>query len=1157
MTGVDDRARINVLWVRALVPGAGELEPPRPDVPFSAAGGHSLAAARIVAGIRAELGRRVSIVEMLRADPTLDELAAMVAAAPPADADPTPVEDLTAARTHGRAPLSRQMLPVWAFHRLHPESAAYNVLRVLTIEGRVEPRPLRAAALAISERHDALRCCIREPRADHPRLIARPSVAPVIGVQVVQVPPDTTGGTTDWETCAPPAVDAALRDAADRPFDMATAPLWRLHVVFVPRLNRTWLLFATHHLIADLRASDVLLTDLAAEYRAARRGETEARPEAPSLIAYLSAEAEAETRPETAARRQEDLDWWAATLGQRPEARPLPLAVAPESDDSYAGDAQTVALDTPAVEELARRFRVTNATVLLAAVSAIFSSWRGVDAAAFIGVPSARPGVQGDDPVGFLVDTVPVRVVVAPERTFAELCRDVRDAYLDALAHAPVTIGDIMARLAIPRWSSRSTVLDLWFNDLEHARCPPRFGDAPVLEYDLAPSWALFLCGLYVRRSAAGLRLHGVVPRGTMRPDDLRALLCQIGDLVVRVAREPKRPVEELLAPPEVSTPRHPLTSAVSTVDRIEQIVAGSPDAVAVHCADEADGAVTFARLAADVRGRSAAWDTSCRVALGAEREYDHIANLIAVVASGASVALIDRSWPVERQRAAIRISGATHTARIDGEVLAGVELAPQAAGLGGIVIQFTSGSTGAPLAVATSDEVRLACIEDLGRWLGVRGDDRASFLSGAAHDPSWRDIDLPLRAGATVYVPPEQVQADPSRLVPWLRETRITLASATPPLLALALESAEDDLPDLRLLVVGGAPLPAALARRIREVAPQATVINGYGCTETPQLLTALRMEPGDQMPAGVDLTIGAPFPGRVAQVRTAAGTPCNVGQLGTVWASAPHIANGYLGLDTGHRPGVAAPFRTDSRGRRWFDTGDLARVDAAGNLRLAGRADRQRLVNGHRVMLDGIEAVARAEPNIAAAVAEAVNTSSAETLRLFVRPVKGAEVTETEVREKLRSLLPAAAVPARIIVTHDLLLNGNLKPLAPDLPIAASPPVRGAAPAVPPALAALAESILGGPLRATDNFFEAGFTSLTLLHFNAELSDLLQREIPAIMMFRYPSLQRLLPRLGVQAPGPARRAPPETATERSGVRDRRRQLRRSIARQLGSRDR
>ena len=202
---------------------------------------------------------------------------------------------------------------------------------------------------------------------------------------------------------------------------------------------------------------------------------------------------------------------------------------------------------------------------------------------------------------------------------------------------------------------------------------------------------------------------------------------------------------------------------------------------------------------------------------------------------------------------------------------------------------------------------------------------------------------------------------------------------------------------------------------------------------------------------------------------------------------------------------------------------------------------------------MLDEIEALARAVPAVGAALAEVVSTGSGEALHLFVRPADSADVAEPMVLERLRRQLPPAAVPARVIVAHELPVNSSLKLLAPGSATTGPPPTRETPQAIAPAITAIAESILGRTLRATDNFFEAGFDSLSLLQFSVELSGLLQREIPAIMMFQYASLQRLMPRLAVPELAATRRAPAQAVADGGSVRDRRRQLRRSIARQLG----
>jgi acyl-CoA synthetase (AMP-forming)/AMP-acid ligase II len=88
--------------------------------------------------------------------------------------------------------------------------------------------------------------------------------------------------------------------------------------------------------------------------------------------------------------------------------------------------------------------------------------------------------------------------------------------------------------------------------------------------------------------------------------------------------------------------------------------------------------------------------------------------------------------------------------------------------------------------------------------------------------------------------MPPTEVSLDPAAVASWLDRARVTVVNATPLLLGLALGLSDRRLPNLRLVISGGAPLSLATAELIRDRAPGATLVNGYGCTETPQLATA-----------------------------------------------------------------------------------------------------------------------------------------------------------------------------------------------------------------------------------------------------------------------------------------------------------------------------
>jgi non-ribosomal peptide synthetase component F/acyl carrier protein len=1116
---------------------------PDPDLPFSAVGGQSLGAARLVAALRQRLSVEVPLARVLVDDPTPRELVDIVRSLGRSD----PVAEAAAggdvrAGVPARAALPSEAVPVWVFHRVHPASPAYNVARVLTVPGLVRPAVLRAALADVTRRHQAMRAGVLDSRPGVPEVVVRSQVPVGLGVTVART---GTGAGPDWEVDCPPGVLAAVEAARDEPFDMATPPLWRVRLVHAPELARSWLVLVMHHVLADLRATDLVLRDLATAYAARLAGRSPEFGAAPDLIAQLAAASA------PAGDRRPDVERWAGRLAEQPPARLLPLALGPGDDLDFRADTVTRTIPAADVDSLVERCRLTPPLVLLTAARVVLAAWRGPRGTDVAGVPTARiRRPEDEDVVSFQLDTALVADPVDVGAGFGAAAATVRSAYLRALEPDAATFADVLRRVPGQRFGARSPLVGFWFNDLTLARPPAELAGRPCAEYDLRPAWALFDLGLYVRRVAAGLRLHLVTARGLLADGDRTACLDQICRLLHRAAQDPSRPLAALL-PPDLVTAAP--ADAAPTVDPTARLLRRhadrTPDEPALR---DAAGELSYAELAAAVSARAAGWSAEHRIGLTARRDRQHVVDLLAVLESGAAAVLVDASWPAQRRRGAFTAGRPTELAGEDAD--AGLPLAPPAPGVGGHAVLFTSGSTGTPLGVRTGHDVIERCVAELGAWLAVTAADRVAFLSGPAHDPVWRDVLLPVRAGATLCIPPLEVQEDPSTLVRWLRAERISVLGGSPLLLGLALDADPDPLPDLRVAVCGGAPLSRPTAELLRSAAPNATLVNGYGCTETPQLVAALRLEPSAGVPGWPQLPAGGAMPGRRLEVRTAAGARCDVGQLGTVRVAEPYLAAGYV-----EPAGPAADrFRPDAAGVRWFDTGDLARYDSAGRIHLAGRADRQVLVNGHRLLLDEVEAAARAVAGVREAVAQVVRGGSADSLRLFVRRDPVAALTGAQVRDRLAAVLPSAAVPARVEVGTELALDANLKPVASaaSATSAAAEPVAGesvagesvAGESVAGEIRALAEAVLGGPVDPTSNFFDAGFTSITLLQLSSELAASLDREIPAVTLFRHPSLAQLQRHLTGEAPA----APAVRARPSRGVTDPRRAGRRALRRRI-----
>ncbi|MGW2795167.1 acyl-CoA synthetase [Streptomyces sp. NPDC001251] len=120
------------------------------------------------------------------------------------------------------------------------------------------------------------------------------------------------------------------------------------------------------------------------------------------------------------------------------------------------------------------------------------------------------------------------------------------------------------------------------------------------------------------------------------------------------------------------------------------------------------------------------------------------------------------------------------------------------------------------------------------------------------------------------------------------------------------------------RLLVSGSAALPAPDHRRIARATGRA-VIERYGMTET--LMLCAERADGGARPG----TVGAPLPG--VELRLADESD----GIGEIQVRGPNLFTGYL-----NRPdATAAAFTEDG----WFRTGDMASLDADGQVRIVGR--------------------------------------------------------------------------------------------------------------------------------------------------------------------------------------------------------------------------
>jgi cyclohexanecarboxylate-CoA ligase len=248
----------------------------------------------------------------------------------------------------------------------------------------------------------------------------------------------------------------------------------------------------------------------------------------------------------------------------------------------------------------------------------------------------------------------------------------------------------------------------------------------------------------------------------------------------------------------------------------------------------------------------------------------------------------------------------------------------------------------------------------------------------------------------------------EPARAVQAIREHGVTFTMASTPFLSdltRVVKESGQGVPSLRTFLCAGAPIPGATVEQAR-AALGAKIVSAWGMSENGAVTTTL-LDDDDERPVNTD---GLPLPGAEVKVVDFDGQPLPAGEPGSLRVRACSNFGGYL-----KRPQWNA---TDAEG--WFDTGDLARIDARGYIRITGRSKDVIIRGGENIPVMEIEALLYRHPAIAqAAVVSYPDARLGERACAVVVPKPGQSIDLPAIVEFMKSQKMAMQyIPERLIV-------------------------------------------------------------------------------------------------------------------------------------------
>jgi amino acid adenylation domain-containing protein len=1147
---------------------------------FFALGGHSLLAAQLLARVGRACGVQIPFQAIFEAA-TLAELAARVEQARLAGAHSAPPPIQPVPRS-GPLPVSFAQQRLLLLAQLEPGSPAYNMPLAVRVAGPLDARALRRACDVVVQRHEALRTTYGERDGELVQIVSPPAPLPWRILDLAALP----GPARDRE-----ARRVATREALT-PFDLFAEPVLRAALVRLAADEHAVLL-TLHHIAGDDWSVGLLAGEIASLYAAAAAAREPRLPALPVQYADYAAWQRGWMRGEVLERH---LAYWRTRLAALPGALELPTDRPRTAAPRGRGAARPWRLPAPlaaAARAFSRREGGTLFMTLLAAFAALLGRHSGQQDLA-IGTPIAgRNRLEVESLIGCFINTLVLRCDLAGDPALPELLARVRETVLAAQTHQDLPFERLVEELQPERDLGRSPLVQVLLTLLNAPR--------PSLEIP-----GLACAGLVLEEERLKLDLELLLHEGEATLAGALLYDPHLFDAatVARLLLGFERLLASLLEAPQRPLSAH---SPLGEGERQQLLrewndteVAGwgetlAPDLFAAQAARTPDRPavagggreLSYGELLAEVRRRAARLaelgvGRGDVVALAAERGWEWLATLLAVMAAGGVYLPLDALQPPARLGRLLGASGASlavadpaamprlAAAHPGGAHLRLVPLAelgepahgrpappppaPRPDDLAYII--YTSGSTGLPKGAMVEHRGMVNHLLVKIHDLGLDGGDTVAQNAAASFDVSvWQAL-AALLAGGKVWICDAETAQDPLVLLRQADRCGVTVLEVVPSLLQAMVAEEAGKLPalaGLRWLVATGETLPPEVCRRWLRLYPRVPLLNAYGPTECSDDVThhPLRLPPPGQRG---QVPIGRPVANLRLYVLAPDGQPQPIGAPGELHVGGAGVGRGYLG--GGARTAeawVPDPF-AGRPGARLYRTGDLVRRRADGAIEFLGRADHQVKVRGHRIELGEIEAALAQHPEVRQAVVAARDDlGGGRRLVAYVVPraERGGEGGKAaagglpaRLRDFLAGRLPDPMLPAAWVVLDRL-------PLAPSGKVdrRALPAPRTGEGAVPAGeadpsspleelLARLWEELLAvEAVGRSDDFFSLGGHSLLATQLISRLRKSFGIELPLRALFEAPTPALLAARVAAElAGGRMEPAPPLVPVSRSG---------------------
>jgi surfactin family lipopeptide synthetase A len=1084
---------------------------------FFSLGGHSLSAIRIVSAIQKELSVKISLKEFFHS-PDIVSLGRIIQNKKKEVLGNIPVVPEAA-----YYPLSHAQKRLWVLDKIERSKSTYNIPLAVSVSEEIKLDVLQAAFDDLIQRHEVLRTIFIEINGTPYQKLLDTGRVPI-----------QTADFSESENPEAEAFDFLVKEA-HRPFTLSGFPLVRLYVISVTP-GKHILFLNIHHIICDGWSLDILVNELFMGYGKHLKNDPGLAEKLPIQYKDYAAWLNQKTAdPES----QEERNYWLQKLGGAITPLDLPSDFVRPAVKTYEGDSLWFSIPGELkvkMEAFCAEKRISLFMMLAAALKVLLYRYSSKEDIV-IGTPvSGRNHPDLENQIGYYSNTLALRDLINPDKTFAAFFDDIKETATEAYSHQMYPFDKLVEELKLPRDTSRSPLFDVM---MVYQNSDYSSGEFLSFTETVHIPMKISKFDLTFNFSNRGDQLDLLVEYNThlYRKERIEQMASHLQILTGEVLSNPmqslrsipvlsKSEKENLLVHFNNTRASYPEEKTISVL--FEEAVVRYPSNIAVIynekylTYEELNGLAE--KMAVSIAGRyQIKRGEPIGVLLSPSEKM--IAVLLAILKVGGAYVPVDPEYPGERIKHILSESNMklvvaenSSEARLraicedgfpDCTVITTEQLeqdtpirnnplpaSPDPDTTAYVI--FTSGSTGKPKGCPVSHRNLVRLFVNDRSPFDFGPSDTWIMAHSYCFDFSVWEMYGALLFGGKLIVPDRHQVRDIASFTRLVSKHQVTVLNQTPGAFYKFIDTAHElheyNL-KLRYIIFGGDKLNPSKLRKWITVYPsdKVSLINMYGITETTIHVTFHRLTDEEILHNDGSSNIGSPLPGTRVYILDEALQPVPTGIYGEIYVSGSGLCGGYL-----NRPDLTAerflrnPFES---GSLMYKSGDIGRWLFDGSMEYLDRADNQVQIRGYRVETAEIEMQLRKHPSITDTVVVGIEREGTKELAAYL--VMKESLTVNEIKTFLSALLPVYMIPSFFIQIDKIPLTTNGKLDKKALPAAVGNIESGAGFQKPETeteaiLLQLWQEVLTiENISIYDNFFDIGGNSILLVKLHGKINE------------------------------------------------------------------